>query len=292
MKIKQIPSVPALLSALFFASVGHAAFVTATNSGNWSDTNIWDSATLPTASNDVFIAAGVNVTVDVTNAMAFSISDDTTGGAVTMGPGSTLNIYGNSGTDQLTLLDATATGNTVIYSDNPFFAKECNYFNLVFCNTNYATTNKSYQSNYQNFNNFSRHGATPMNIAGNMTVLGNIRVQEGADMFIGGNLILGQYCGWDSSVATLTVISNTVMGGFLLDLDAVGGSNYFGGSVTVTATSFLWYISDVTKWFVVGNLTNNGTIFGTGYGSISFNGTGIITGSKPITIPTMTVNGP
>ena len=39
------------------------------------------------------------------------------------------------------------------------------------------------------------------------------------------------------------------------------------------------------------NLTNNGTISGTGYGSIIFNGTGIITGSKAITMPTMTVNG-
>jgi hypothetical protein len=293
MKTKQIFAVLTILSTLLFASVGHAAFVTATNSGNWSDTNIWDSGTLPAATNDVFIAAGVNVTVDITNAMAFTIGDDTIGvaGAVTMAPNSTLNIYGNFGTDQLTLLDATATGNTVIYWDNPFFAKECNYFNLVFCNTNYAVSNMSYQSNYQNFNNFSRNGPTPMNIAGDMTVLGNIRVQQGADMSIGGNLILGQYCGWDSSVANLTVMGNTVMGGFLMDLDSANGTNGFYGNMTVTATSFFWYVSDVTTWFLNGNLTNNGTILGTGYGSIIFNGTGIITGSKAITIPTMTVNG-
>jgi hypothetical protein len=88
MKIKHIFAALTILSTLLFASVGHAAFVTATNSGNWSDTNIWNTAILPTNSDDVFIAAGVNVTVDITNAMAFTIGDDTIGvaGAVTMAP--------------------------------------------------------------------------------------------------------------------------------------------------------------------------------------------------------------
>jgi len=74
-------------------------------------------------------------------------------------------------------------------------------------------------------------------------------------------------------------------------LDAVGGTNYFGGNFTVTATSSLWFISDVTTWFLAGSLTNDGLIFGTGYGSINFIGTGAITGSKTITMPTMTVSG-
>ena len=220
-----------------------------------------------------------------------TIADDTTGGTVTMAPNSTLSIFGNDGTDQLTLLNATNKGSTVIYFNNPFFAKECDYYNLVFCNTNYATSNMSYQSNYQNFNNFSRHGPTPMTIFGDMTVLGNSRVQQGADIFIAGNLTIGQYCGWDTSVANLTVMSNTIMGGFLLDLDSANGTNGFNGDMIVTSTSFLWYISDVTNWYVNANLTNNGTISGIGYGSIIFNGTGIITGSKAITMPTMTVNG-
>jgi len=290
MKIKHIFALLTILSVSLFASTAHALLITATNSGSWGDTNIWDSGTVPGTNDDVFIAYGVNVTVD-TNASAFTISDDTTNGTVTMATNSTLNIFGNFGTDQLTLLNATNNGCTVIYFDNPFFAKECNYYNLVFCNTNYAATNMSYQNNYQNFNNFSRHGPTPMTIIGNMTVLGNIRVQQGADMLIDGNLFIGQYCGWDCSVANLTVMGNTVVGGFLLDLDSADGTNYFNGNITVTATSFLWFVSDVTTWFLNGNLTNNGTLFGTGYGSVSFNGTGVITGSKPILLPTMTVNG-
>jgi hypothetical protein len=89
----------------------------------------------------------------------------------------------------------------------------------------------------------------------------------------------------------LTVASNTSMGGLLLDLDGALGSNYFRGSLTVNATAIGWNISDVTQWAIDGNLTNNGTIVGKGYGSITFGGNGIITGSKSIKIPTMTVNG-
>jgi hypothetical protein len=293
MKTNKILAVLTILSATLFTS--RADFFTATNNGTWGDTNIWDPPagspqTVPGTNDDVFIAAGINVIVD-TNASANTISDDTSGGTVTMAPNSTLGIFGNFGTDQLTLLNATNQGSTVIYFDNPFFAKECDYYNLVFCNTNYATSNMSYQSGYQNFNNFSRHGPTPMTIFGDMTVLGNSRVQQGADIFIAGNLNIGQYCGWDTSVANLTVMSNTIMGGFLLDLDSANGTNGFNGNMIVTSTSFLWYISDVTNWFLNANLTNNGTILGTGYGSVIFNGTGIITGSKAITMPTMTVNG-
>jgi hypothetical protein len=77
----------------------------------------------------------------------------------------------------------------------------------------------------------------------------------------------------------------------LLDLDAAGGSNYFGGNVFVSSTAIGWNISDVTTWGVGGSLTNNGTIVGKGYGSISFEGTGVIAGSKAIKIPTMTIDG-
>jgi hypothetical protein len=91
----------------------------------------------------------------------------------------------------------------------------------------------------------------------------------------------------------LIVLGNTTLGAnaLLLDLDGANGTNYFGGSMTVSSNALGWNISDVTTWTIVGSLTNNGNIVGKGYGSISFDGTGNITGSKPIKIPTMTVNG-
>ena len=308
MKTKQIFAALTILSTLLFASVGHAAFVTATNSGNWSDTNIWNTATLPTNSDDVFIAAGVNVTVDITNAMAFTIGDDTIGvaGAVTMAPNSTLNIYGNFGTDQLTLLDATATGNTVIYWDNPFFAKQCNYYNLMFVQTNYVNPLPTYGSPWQDFNNFSSAGPTPMTIAGNMTLMGAVHVQQGsggAPITVGGNLTIGAGCAWDCSGDILTVVSNLYVYGLLEDLNGALGTNYIGGNVIVAGPSTSvktwsggfytngWVVSDVTTWGIGGSLSNSGSIFGSGFGSISFNGTGIITGSNALIIPTITVNG-
>ena len=88
------------------------------------------------------------------------------------------------------------------------------------------------------------------------------------------------------------MVSNVFIGGLLEDLNGALGSNYFGGNVTVNPSATGgWNVSDVTQWAIGGSLTNNGPIFGVGYGSISFDGTGIITGSNPITIPTITVNG-
>jgi len=77
----------------------------------------------------------------------------------------------------------------------------------------------------------------------------------------------------------------------LLDLNGALGTNYFGGNVTVLSTAIGWNVSDVTHWGIGGNLTNNGTIVGKGYGSISFEGNGIITGTKSIKIPTINVDG-
>ena len=291
MKTKQIFTVLTILSGLLFASMSRAADITATNSGNWSDTNIWNSGTVPGTNDDADIPLGINVTVN-TNASVQFIYDS---GTVTMAPNSTLTILGDQAIDKLTSLVATATGNTVVYLGNPFFARQCNYYNLVFANTNYVDPSPPYYP-YQNFNNFSSsQGPTPMTVAGNMTVIGYTKMQQGsagADIFIGGNLIIGTNCIWDSSGANLTVVSNVFIGGLLEDLNGALGSNYFGGNVTVNPSATGgWNVSDVTQWAIGGSLTNNGPIFGVGYGSISFDGTGIITGSKPITIPTITVNG-
>jgi hypothetical protein len=315
MKRSHIFALSTIPSILLFASIGHAAGITATNSGNWSDTNIWDSGTVPGANDVVLIVDGVNVTVE-TNASAQSISDDTIGstigGTVTMAANSTLTIFGNDATRQLTSLDATAVSNTVIYAVNPFFAKQCNYYNLVFVDTNYVNPFPPFGSPWEFFNNFSSPaGPTPMTIAGDMTLMGTVEVQQGSGgspITIGGNLIIGPGCAWDSSGDILTVAGNAYVYGLLQDLDGARGTNYIGGNLIVAgpSTSVLtwsnsvsskgvytngWYVSDVITWGIGGNLTNNGSIFGAGYGSISFEGTGVITGTNSLTIPTITVDG-
>jgi hypothetical protein len=304
MKIKPIFVVLTVLSLLPCASISRAADITAAQSGYWGDTNVWIGGVAPGTNDSADIPAGIDVTVN-TNATVGFIYDD---GTVTMAAGSTLTVTdptGASGTDGLGVLNATAAGNTVIYACNPFWAKACNYYNLVLANTNYVDPIPPW-SPYQNFNNFSRHGPTPMTIAGDMTVIGYTRVQQGsggAPITIGGNWTIGTNCIWDSSGDDLTVASNAFIYGLLSDFNGALGSNYFGGNVTVagpgpsgwnpatgTGTNG-WFVSDVITWGIGGSLTNNGAIWGTGYGSISFEGTGFITGTNALTLPTLTIDG-
>ena len=283
MKMKHLYSASILLCLSLFTSISQAAWITATNNGNWGDTNVWDSGTVPGTNDFVEVVSPYNVVVN-TNAITQYIIGD---GTVTMAANSTLEITdGATGTYQLAVLDTSAAGNTVIYSGNPFWAKHQNYYNLVFSNT-VTTTMIDFYNGLVN----PQHPAAAMTIAGDMTVIGKIKVQQGDDFSINGNLTMGTNSQWDCSSFQLTVNSNLMMGGLMLDLNGALGSNYFGGNVTVTATALGWNISDVTHWGIGGSLTNNGTIVGKGYGSIAFNGTGFIAGSKSIKIPTMTVNG-
>jgi hypothetical protein len=151
-----------------------------------------------------------------------------------------------------------------------------------------------------------------MTIAGDWTLMGAVKVQQGsggAPITIDGNLIIGAGCAWDCSGDVLTVVSNAYVYGLLEDLNGSLGTNYIGGNVIVAGASTSipaypasghnpagnytngWYVSDITTWGVGGSLTNDGAIYGLGFGSIIFDGTGSITGTNILTIPTMTVNG-
>ena len=315
MKTKQILAVLTILSVSLFARISHADDFNAVQSGNWSDPNTWvDNTTVtngivPGINDSADVPPGINVTVDTNVSIGF-IYDS---GTVTMGTNSTLNVFQDSSISRNTALITTAPGNTVVYLCNPYDAKLCNYYNLVFVNTNYVDSSPPYNP-WENFNNFSIYGPTPMTIAGDMTLIGTAKVQQGtdgpgvsSDIFIGGNLIIGAGCAWDPSGANLTVVSNVYVYGLLEDLNGALGSNYIGGNVIVAGPSTSvpsytigafngpytngWYVSDVTTWGIGGSLTNNGSIFGWGYGSISFDGTGIIAGSNAFTIPTMVING-
>ena len=307
MKAKLLINISAILLATLLAPICHAIDITATNSGNWSNTNIWSTQSIPGPADTVDIPAGVNVTVD-TNAMVAYIYDS---GTVTMGPNSTLILLQDPMISPTTTLNATATGSTVIYTGNPYNAIVCNYYNLVLANTNWTPPTSPYVNHYEDFNNFASASvstATPMTIYGNMTVQGYIKVQEanvaGVPITVNGNLTIGTGCYWDCSSGSLTVGGNLFLNGLLEDLDGAHGSNYVNGSVIVSGPATGgrvwypsgtytngWYLGDVVTWGVGGGLTNNGAIYGIGFASIFFNGTGTLAGSNTLTIPTMTVVG-
>jgi hypothetical protein len=309
MKIKQILAVLTILSAAFFTSTSRAqSYIFAVNSGTWGDTNVWGGGIAPGPNDEADIPQDITVMVE-TNVTVQDINDY---GTLVMAPNSTLTLLTDMGISSQITLNATATSNTVTYVANPFYAvRQTNYFNLVLVSTNYVESLPPFGSPWQFFNNFSSpQGPTPMTIAGDMTLVGSIEVQQGtdspgvsSDISIGGNLIIGPGCAWDTSGANLTVAGDTYILGLFQDLNGALGSNYFGGNVIVAGPSTSvktwsggvytngWYVSDVTAWGVGGGLTNNGATFGSGYGSISFNGAGTIAGTNVLTIPTMTVNG-
>ncbi len=288
MKTKQmLAMVAAAVSAAWFISQSLAAEISPTGDGNWSSTvpdAPWPGGILPATNDGVYFSSPYTITVDSNATCAYLDGD----GTVTLAAGATLNVLGDPGgglgAQTLQTLNATAAGCTVDYKGNPFWAKRTDYYNLTF-------------SGSGNFYNgvIPGSGAVPMNIAGDMTLSGtNVAVQEGADIDIGGNLlILGATNKWDSSSYNLTVHSNTFLTGvraLLVDLDGATGLNNFMGDVTVGSNAFAWNVSDVIYWQVGGNLTNLSLIAGKGYGSITFAGNGKITG-KPITLPTITVSG-
>lgn len=289
MKTNHLPVSLTILFSLFFTLTGRTMDITATNNGTWGDPTIWNSGTVPGTNDDADVPAGFEVTV-TTNAAVQYIYD---GGTVTMAPNSTLNVVGDptgaDGTQDLGLLDASATGNTVIYSGNAFWAKHQDYYNLVLDGGGTLYNGEIGQDEYGD-------GQVAMTIAGNMTVAGTAKVQEADDFTIVGNLIMGgngsSNITWDCSVANLTVEGNTIIGSGvkMTDNDGAAGSDVFN-NLTVNQGGNL-YLLDSTNWVVNGSLTNNdGTIGGIGYATIYFDGTGSIAGSTPITLPTLVING-
>src|SRR5262245_40203637 len=197
MKTKRIMATLAIAALAQFAWISHAADITATGSGAWGSTvpdAPWPGGIVPGTNDDVDVEAPFQITVE-TNAVIQYIYGS---GTVTLAPNSTLHILGDpagaQGTYQLGTLDTSASGNTVIYSGNPFWAKHQNYFHLVFSNT--VTTNQV--DFYNGFVN-TQDPAFAMTVAGDMSVIGKIKVQQGDDFAIGGNLLLGTNSTWDTS---------------------------------------------------------------------------------------------
>jgi hypothetical protein len=323
MKTKFIFAVVIILSNFLFTSISRAqAYIEAVRSGNWSDTNVatspWPNGILPQTNSLVEVDDNIVITVDTTNAVCDVLDSFFNGtiinGTVIMAPGSTLTVYGKNegyGTQSLGNLIATAANCTVIYLGNAYWATRTDFYNLVF-------------AGWGNFYNGPQDGypSTAMTIKGNFSVIGTnippdqtniytgVYVECGDNMTVLGNLLITTNSAWDCSHSNTVVLGNFTCAGILLDQDAAEGSNYFGSNVTIQATSMLitnahnwlvqkfgstiiggWNLEDGTNWNIGGSLTNNGLIYGVGYGSINFNGSGVIAGSNAITIPTMVVNG-
>jgi len=286
MKNSKLLAAILLLSAMLLPLTSRAQYeMTATNSGNWEDPTIWDSGIVPGVTNYADIPTGINVTVS-SNAIVEYIQDL---GTVTMAPNATLNVVGDpTGAfedENLGALDATATGNTVIYSGNAHWGLNTTYYNLVFSG-NGTFWNGGANPPYDN--------EGPTTILGNLTVSGSAGLQDDSLITVDGNATLGGIGSsnivWDSSQGGLNVLGSTIIGSgaVLKTLDANGPDNL--GSLTIAGGRV--NLGDSTNWFLTGNFTNiSGTLLGTAYSAINFFGSsGNITGT-PFNIETFNVTG-
>lgn len=294
LQLTGIPAILGVLALLLFPLNSRAQEGLAGNSGDWSSTvtnEPWVDALVPTNVTEVEIDPPFIVTVDVTNAICDLVFGN---GELVMAPNTTLTITGQNsggdGADQLLAFDATSTGNTVIYEGNSHFCRFTNYYNLSLLG--FGTL---YNGNVGDPPN---NGA-PMTISGNLVVAAapgqSNGVQLANGMTIGGNFMLGTNCGFDASVAPITVLGNTTVAGTSTLTDLAGGPGLIDifNNLTIEPGG-VWAISDVNQWEVTGNLTNNGAITSHGptgaEGGITFTNTGIVIGN-PFSIANLIVNG-
>src|ERR1035438_6334195 len=278
MKTNNILTAVALLSSLLFTSISYAQY-TATQSGNWSDTNPatspWPGGILPTTNDIVEVLDDIVITVDTTNAVCEALDSLEGGGpiyngTVTMAPGSTLTVYGHNegvGTQSVGYLIASATNCTVIYLGNAFWAQRTDYYNLEF-------------DGWGDFYNGVQDGypITPMTIYGNMVVNGTnippdktnlytgVYVECGGDFTIMGNFYLGTNNAWDCSLSDFVVMGNTVCAGLLWDKDTANGSNYFAGNFTVPPNNMA--ITNLKNTLLIKYNDNNSNVVSTLYGGL------------------------
>jgi hypothetical protein len=268
------PSLAAL--AMFFTlfpGVSQAATIVAAGSGNWSSTTPgapWPGGVGPTATDNVTVNTPNTVTVDT----AVTIDYISGSGTVTMAPNSTLNVTGTTGGTGISIanLNASATGNTVNYQGNAYFTKYTTYYNLI----------------------WSGYGApfvtSTLTVLNDFTMSGSNGGQAGSGaLFVGHDLSVGAGCTWDISCAAISVTNNTIVSG-TLKIGCGSGNIALFKSVTVNSAG-TFNLGDTIRANISGNLTNNGTIKGTGHASIHFSGTGQIIGASPVSPPTVSFEG-
>jgi len=295
---RQVISTVALSVALFGASTTWAATITATGSGNWSSTTPdapWPGGALPGINDNVVVANGFVVTVDVPEsiygaaglevddtAVVINNSSLTVGaglsgsGTFTQGAGSTLSVGGNA-TYGIAHFQATATGNTVIYPENSFFAAHTNYYNVQFMGfgTFYNGNTISPDETITVYGSMTLGGTTGLQVADTFTIMGDLTIGAGITV--------------DPSCFNFTVGGTTYVSGSLKDFCGNAGLSDMLHNVTVLPGG-LWDVGDTTNYGVSGSITNFGTIQGSAYGSITLGGTGVIAGNN-LTIPQLYLFG-
>ncbi len=290
-----------------------AAVCTATASGNWSSVGTWSCGYVPTSADDVAIANGVTVNLDVASVKVNSLI------LVDGNASTTLNLNGNTleVTNDLNVQNTNATGNTktvavgtgtltvdgnLIVNENTQVAKvtistgTVNVIGNIMYNLSGTKTNAQIV--------FS--GAGALNVTGNfpsgMTLTpstGTVNFKGAAQtvpLYTYNNLILSgsgvkTLPGFSGSIGGALTLSGTVSATTTSNVSVTGALNVNSGSSLTIAPDYTLAVTGVSTVVGTLNLGGIGTKTFTGATTINSGGALNVTGSGAVTFTgALTVN--
>ena len=289
-----------LMVAGFPVSTASAAVCTSTGTGLWSSAATWSCGYVPTASDDVMIADGTTVTLDVASATvnSLTVNDglDTTGLTI-------------AGTNALTVNQnvyvVNSTGGGIVHSVNVGAGTlnvggdlDLNYTNAgnrlseLLISTGTVTINGNLNTSNLTNSQVIFTGSGTLNVGGNFQNGGTLTISTGTVNYTGAAQSVGSYKYYNlglsgSGVKTLQVGTTTVGGN--LTLSGTASATQAAANLTVTGalsvgSGATFTTSPANTFTVTGNVIAPGTGVSTIDGSLILAGTGAKTFTGNLTI--------
>jgi hypothetical protein len=251
------------------------ALVFATKNGNWSDTTVWNTGSLPTSADDVY-ANNFTVTVDINVTVL------------------TLNTRAGAPAVQGGLFQITTTNNITITATNGFFNSNLASGNCV---NRTISTGQSTVTLNGNVNNGGQDNQTIVNSIGNLIINGNIltpnangRAIRTASTSDGTITINGNIDNTFSNAIAVRLdqAQSLIVNGNVTGSTGTAISNNSSGTITITgnltgSAGTLINNSSSGPVTITGNLTSTGCVLISNLsGNITINGN--ITASSPVTL--------
>ena len=285
-----------LMVAGFPVSTASAAVCTSTGTGLWSSAATWSCGYVPTASDDVMIADGTTVTLDVASATvnSLTVNDglDTTGLTI-------------AGTNALTVNQnvyvVNSTGGGIVHSVNVGAGTlnvggdlDLNYTNAgnrlseLLISTGTVTINGNLNTSNLTNSQVIFTGSGTLNVGGNFQNGGTLTISTGTVNYTGAAQSVGSYKYYNlglsgSGVKTLQAGTNSITGNLTLsgtasattaaNLPITGTLNVGAGSALATGTNFTLPVTGATT--IDGTLTLAGTGAKTFTGDLTIDNGGV-----------------
>jgi len=243
------------------------ALVYATKNGNWSDTTVWNTGTLPVAA-DIVRPNNFTVTIDI-SATVTEIRNDASapaavGGSFTLNDGVSVTasngFFGTYVAANPQLLNYSGSGSVILNGK----INGANVTNAVaFCVTNNSTGTITINGNVENTGNGNAVSIRNLssgviiingNVIGTRPNLSNIN----GSLVINGSVITDNATSITNTSGTVTITGNVATNGGT-SLTNVSGTVTINGDVSASTVTFLTAITNTGSGIItiIGTLTNN-----------------------------------